>query len=107
MSKMHVDLSQEPLIRLLLVANQPVFQVNCRIIILLACHYCLQTLFGGSIVIVWIWQYCTFQEVTIISMACTLKPDSYASRRSRTRDTVKLTVCVCVSVCVSVCQFQL
>ncbi len=24
---------------------------------------------------------------------------SYASRRSRTRDTVKLTVCVCVCVC--------
>ena len=29
----------------------------------------------------------------------------YASRRSRTRDTVKLTVCV--SVCVCVCVFQL
>ncbi len=28
----------------------------------------------------------------------------YASRRSRTRDTVKLTVCVCVCVCV--CVFQ-
>ncbi len=26
----------------------------------------------------------------------------YASRRSRTRDTVKLTVCLCVCVCVSV-----
>ncbi len=26
----------------------------------------------------------------------------YASRRSRTRDTVKLTVCVCVRVCVRV-----
>ena len=30
---------------------------------------------------------------------------NYASRRSRTRDTVKLTVCV--SVCVCVCVFQL
>ncbi len=27
----------------------------------------------------------------------------YASRRSRTRDTVKLTVCLCVCVCVCVC----
>ena len=31
---------------------------------------------------------------------------NYASRRSRTRDTVKLTVCVS-SVCLSVCVFQL
>ncbi len=28
----------------------------------------------------------------------------YASRRSRTRDTVKLTVCVCVCVCVCLCE---
>ncbi len=28
----------------------------------------------------------------------------YASRRSRTRDTVKLTVCVCVCVCLCVCS---
>ncbi len=32
---------------------------------------------------------------------------NYASRRSRTRDTVNLTVCVCVCVCVSVGLFQL
>ena len=34
-----------------------------------------------------------------------LRHYNYASRRSRTRDTVKLTVCV--SVCVCVCVFQL
>ncbi len=28
----------------------------------------------------------------------------YASRRSRTRDTVKLTVCVCVCVFVCLCE---
>ncbi len=28
---------------------------------------------------------------------------NYASRRSRTRDTVKLTVCVCVCLCLCLC----
>ena len=44
------------------------------------------------------------------SLSCLLflpqmRKTHYASRRSRTRDTVKLTVCVCVCVCVclSVC----
>ncbi len=40
-----------------------------------------------------------FNEIIIfLLLACTY----YASRRSRTRDTVKLTVCVCLCVCVSV-----
>ncbi len=33
---------------------------------------------------------------------CMKTHPNYASRRSRTRNTVKLTVCVCLSVCVSV-----
>ncbi len=47
---------------------------------------------------------------TFIFLLITRGDSSYASRRSRTRDTVKLTVlcvCVCVCVCLCVCLFQL
>ena len=46
-------------------------------------------------------------------ITCMQASVNYASRRSHTRDTVKLTVCVCVTVtvtvcvCVCVCLFQL
>ena len=53
---------------------------------------------------------CTFPSYGISIVLVTMVPfwywqPHYASRRSRTRDTVKLTVCV--SVCVCVCVFQL